>query len=492
MGLPRFSLIGLGDSAVKESRERVLAALSTLEVPLPDQILINLSPAEEKKSGASLDVGIAVAVAASAAIIPSERLHDLGFIGELSLSGQIRPVRGAAAHAARLKTNGTNRIICAPENVAEIELIDGLVGVGFSCLIPLMQWLRGEDSGDEPFAHKAGALETALAKKSSNVTFGDIIGQDQAKRALMIAACGAHHILLSGPPGCGKTMLAKAFVNLLSPLNSEEILEIVTIHSVAGLPIENLVAGERPFRSPHHTISESGLVGGGGKVKPGEVSLAHNGVLFLDELPEFSRCAIEALRIPLEAREITVSRALSSVKLPANFLLVAAMNPCPCGGAENSNKRCRCSLFANRKIPKEAVWTDPRSYRHDGFSAASGCRGHFENEPRCPERGSFINRVDPCIHGRRDRSVALDFDDGRNSFAIYHRIGSRNAAESKRQKRKNFRQRLNEITSYFSDNRFNELQKDDRCRNRCRSVLVSNTLDPIGLFLGLRTFNADT
>ena len=369
-GLPRFSLIGLGDSAVKESRERVLAALTSLRIPLPDQILVNLSPAEEKKSGAALDLGIAIGIAAASDVFPPEFLPGLAhtaYIGELSLSGELRPVKGIAAHTARLRADGFQTVICPAENVVEAALIKNIVVVGCESLAEVISYLGGSNiiEADKsikcsipkgvPENHKVTSVAGHTRRRP---TFDEIVGQVSAKRALMIAASGRHHVLFSGPPGCGKTMLAESFASILPPLNEDEILEAVTIHSIAGTPIENIVHyGERPFRSPHYNISQAGLIGGGSKIRPGEVSLAHHGVLFLDELPEFSRSALESLRVPLESGMITVSRALGTMNLPANFLLVAAMNPCPCGigrsAVAEKNSRCSCSAISiDRYIKK--------------------------------------------------------------------------------------------------------------------------------------------
>jgi magnesium chelatase family protein len=352
-GLPRFSLIGLGDNAIKESRERVLAALSSIECTLPDQILINLSPAEEKKSGASLDLAIAIAIANASGLFDRQHIDGIAFIGELSLSGKIRPIRGAISHAIELYRQGIRKIVCPISNIKEVKLLKGIEVIGFSELRTCVEWLqRGieeELSQNRNDDYEIKKVNSHPYEDEKVISFDEIVGQEHAKRALLIAACGGHHIIFSGPPGCGKTMLAQAFRRILPPLSEQEILETASLHSVSGLPIENIIEGHRPFRSPHYNISEAALIGGGSKIKPGEVSLSHRGVLFLDELPEFPRNVIEALRIPLENGSISVSRALGTAHLPARFTLIAAMNPCPCGKGEG----CQCSALEVQRYVKK-------------------------------------------------------------------------------------------------------------------------------------------
>jgi magnesium chelatase family protein len=341
-GAPAFTIIGLGDGAVRESRERVMSALRQTGFGLPDQILVSLAPAEIKKEGAGLDLSIALGILLASGQLASEVAVGRSFHGELSLDGAIRPVRGILALTIEALEKGVREAVVPVENEAEARLITGVQTVGVTSLAELIEYLR---DGVEP---RGGARHSALAPavRGEERLISDVWGQDSAKRGLIIAAAGGHNILLIGPPGCGKSMLASAFGSLTPALTKEETLEVVKIHSVAGLPIKDILLGARPFRSPHHIISDVGLIGGGSAPRPGEISLAHRGVLFLDEFPEFRRSALESMRAPLESGAVNIVRAKAAVTFPASFQLIAAMNPCPCGRLGAPGGGCLCSRNA--------------------------------------------------------------------------------------------------------------------------------------------------
>jgi magnesium chelatase family protein len=341
-GSPNYVIIGLGDSAVRESRDRVTSALRHSGYRVHGQVLINLAPAELKKEGSGFDVPIAVGILIAAGLIDPLASAGRSFHGELSLDGTIRGVRGTLALTIEALEQGRREIIVPAVNYHEAALIEGISVVGVTSLVELVEYLR---EGVVP----AGVAELPRsmpqpASEGPRVT--DVWGQESAKRALMIAAAGGHNLLMIGPPGCGKSMLAQAFGSILPPLERTEMLESVKIHSVAGLPIHGLLRGERPFRTPHHVVSDVGLIGGGSAPRPGEISLAHHGVLFLDEFPEFRRTALEAMRAPLEAGRVSITRAKASVMFPARFQLIAAMNPCPCGRLGSAGGGCGCSRNA--------------------------------------------------------------------------------------------------------------------------------------------------
>jgi magnesium chelatase family protein len=331
-GLPAFSIVGLPDAAVRESRERVRAALLNSELEFPMQRLTaNLAPAHVRKAGPSFDLAIAVALLAASGQLPAHSLGRYAVCGELSLTGVVRPVHGTLAIALGARRCGYERLVVPAANGAEAALVDGLEVVGIDDLGELVRLLQGR-SRPRPVVAPAPIVSAPPPD------FADVRGQADAKRALEIAAAGGHNLLMIGPPGAGKTMLARRLPGILPPPTFEEAVEITRVQSVAGIGTGRL-ATERPFRAPHHTISPSGLVGGGGgKPRPGEITLAHHGVLFLDELAEFERRALEALRQPLESGEVEVMRAQSHVRFPASVMLVAACNACPCGRA----KDCRC------------------------------------------------------------------------------------------------------------------------------------------------------
>lgn len=359
-GLPQTSIVGLPDPAVRESVERVRAAIQNGGMKFPlDRITVNLAPADMRKEGSAFDLAIAAGILGASGQLAAEELRDCLLIGELSLSGEIKPVPGVLPMVERARKEGLKRAIVPCACVAEASLIDGIDIVGVSSL---REWIRGEADGGAAGAGSAGKRRSSgrgargRAKLASDgmqgaeLDLADVVGQHHGKRALVIAAAGMHNLLYVGPPGTGKTMLCRRLPTLLSPLDDDEALTVTKIYSVSGKlkgERQGLIR-ERPFRAPHHTVSAAGLIGGGSVPKPGEATLAHHGVLFLDEMPEFPRAALEALRQPLEDRHITIGRAKGVVSFPASFLMVGSMNPCPCGyfGAETKERPCTCSSLA--------------------------------------------------------------------------------------------------------------------------------------------------
>jgi magnesium chelatase family protein len=333
-GLPALTLVGLPDRAVRESRERVRAALLNSGRDFPMQRLtVNLAPAHVQKTGPSFDLGIAVALLAASGQIPTAALQGCAVCGELSLSGALRPCRGALGAALGARSSGYRRLIVPPENAGEAALVGGIEVLAVPDLTRIADLFQGRWS---PEASSPGKPAGRQGETAPDLI--DVRGQEDAKRALEIAAAGGHNLLMVGPPGAGKTMLARRLPGILPAPTFEEALEITQVRSVAGIG-DGRLARERPFRAPHHTISPQGLVGGGATPRPGEITLAHRGVLFLDELTEFARPALDALRQPLEEGRVEITRGQRWLEFPANFMLVAACNPCPCGAAEGE---CSC------------------------------------------------------------------------------------------------------------------------------------------------------
>ena len=337
-GLPGINMVGLLSSEVKEAGERVRTALKNTGYTIPPKrITVSLSPADEKKQGSSYDLPIAAAILANLGSFPIEQLNNRLMIGELGLNGAVRPVRGALAIVLEAKRLGITRCILPKENAGEGALAgDGMEIIGVENLKQLCSFLSGE------LRLPREQAVSRDSRQSGKVDFSEINGQKQLRRAAEIAAAGMHNLLMVGPPGSGKTMAARRIPTILPPLSEEESLELTKIYSAAGLLSDNILIRERPFRAPHHNATVSALIGGGSVPKPGEVTLAVHGVLFLDELPEFSRSSLEAMRQPLEDRIVQISRARASYRFPADFMLVAAMNPCRCGYYPDRN-RCRCS-----------------------------------------------------------------------------------------------------------------------------------------------------
>jgi magnesium chelatase family protein len=338
-GLPAFVMVGLPDASVRESRDRVKSAIRNSGFEFPaHRITVNLAPADVRKGGAAFDLPIALGILAAQGTVERRQIADLVLIGELSLDGSIHPARGVLPIAAAAKREGLCGILLPTANASEAVVVGGLAVFPVESLADAVRALNDPSGSAPPVA------PPVAASRRDAPDFMDVRGQALARRALEVAAAGGHNLLMVGPPGAGKTMMARRVPGILPPLPFDEALEVTAVHSVAGLlPPGCGLLVERPFRAPHHTVSDAALVGGGSQPRPGEVSLAHHGVLFLDEMPEFSRHVLEVLRQPLEEGQVTIARAARTAAFPARFMLIGAMNPCPCGFLGEPRRECRCT-----------------------------------------------------------------------------------------------------------------------------------------------------
>ncbi|WP_293444289.1 YifB family Mg chelatase-like AAA ATPase [Persephonella sp.] len=426
-GLPQFITVGLPDTAVKESKERVKSAIvnSGFSFPLR-KITVNLAPADIPKQGTLYDLPIAVGILGSAGLFNEKRLKEFAFVGELALDGSLRKIKGALPVAYGLKNSGVKNLILPEGNSSEASLVKEINVYGFSTLREIIDFLNG-DLEKKPVSPE---IDLSLSDYTKYPDFYEIKGQYTTKRCLEIAAAGFHNVLMVGSPGSGKSMMAKAFPSILPPMSFEEALQTTKIHSVAGI-LDDFIVRYRPYRNPHHTISDVALIGGGSFPKPGEVSLAHNGVLFLDEFPEFKRSSLEVLRQPMEDREVFISRATGRYRFPAKFQLIAAANPCPCGYKNDPSKECRCSNTEIRRYRNKL--SGPIIDRIDLVSYVSGVSPEDLSKMNSGEKSEHIReRVIKAveIQKKRFKETPITFNSEMTPSMIERFVKLENSAEN--------------------------------------------------------------
>jgi magnesium chelatase family protein len=430
-GLHSFTIVGLGDTSVGESKDRVSAAIKNSGFKSPkmknQKVVVSLAPADIKKEGPLFDLPIAVAYLAASEDIRAD-LDSRIFVGELSLDGVLRPIKGALPIAQKAKQEGFTEIFLPEGNAEEASCIDGIKVFGAKTLMEVLQHINtkkrksnGEKNSTEDGEKNIPEIASVKIKqhkpsenfakkqKEISVDFADIKGQESAKRGLLIAAAGGHNIIMYGPPGTGKTMLARAFRHILPPLSFEDMLEVTSIYSIGDTLSDGLIT-EPPFRSPHHTASYVALVGGGNNLKPGEITLAHKGVLFLDELPEFDARVLETMRQPLEDREVTISRVKGSVRYPASFVLVATMNPCPCGNYGVKGKECTCSAQQIEKYKRKLsgpivdridLWLEVSKIEHEKLTD----KHQFSETEKMREQVALAREAQARRYGEKDLKI---------------------------------------------------------------------------------------